>query len=176
MAESSKRPRSGHSEAMYRRSVREIEMARSRGSTKHGLTKTTEHNIWIGMRQRCRNPKNTSYPRYGGRGVIVCERWDSFEAFLEDMGQRPSKNHSIDRINNDGPYEPGNCRWATRSEQMLNRRHADLWRIDQVELNGERRTVASWCRELGLSPPMVRMRISVYGWSKIKALTTPPLR
>lgn len=87
----------------------------------HGRTKTSEFTIWQGILERCNNPNTINYNRYGGRGISICERWlNSFENFLEDMGERPSKRHSIDRINNDGNYEPSNCRWATPSEQALN--------------------------------------------------------
>lgn len=88
----------------------------------HGLTQTNEYRIWAGMQQRCSNPNRPEYPNYGGRGIRVCERWGDFELFLGDMGPRPGLEYSIDRINNDGNYEPGNCRWATKSEQQSNRR------------------------------------------------------
>ena len=83
---------------------------------------TPEHRVWRAMLRRCRSPNATDFERYGARGIKVCERWHSYENFLADMGRRPSDEHSIDRINNDGNYEPGNVKWSTRQEQAQNQR------------------------------------------------------
>lgn len=97
---------------------RGCENCRSHGATKGGIT--PEYQSWRGMRERCVNPNHASYSRYGGRGVSVCSRWmHSFDAFLQDMGKRP-KGTSLDRINSDGNYEPGNCRWADAKTQVRN--------------------------------------------------------
>jgi hypothetical protein len=91
---------------------------------KHGLTKIPEYDIWVKMKQRCYNSNNNDYKNYGNRGITICDRWlNSVENFLEDMGKRPNSDYSIDRINNDGNYEPSNCRWATKSEQNNNKRN-----------------------------------------------------
>ena len=90
---------------------------------RHGLSNSPEYRIWAGMKSRCYNPKHESFRHYGARGIKVCDRWlHDFLAFLQDVGSRPSPNHSLDRIENDGNYEPGNVRWATPAEQLINRR------------------------------------------------------
>lgn len=111
--------RNGHTKSCgcYRRDVsRQIK-------TIHGRKNTSEYIAWVGIVQRCTNPLNHAWPRYGGRGITMCETWrNSFEAFFQDMGPRPSVDYSIDRIDNDKGYSPDNCRWATATEQIANSR------------------------------------------------------
>jgi len=98
---------------------------RRSGNIKHGLSKTPEHVAWKNMNGRCHNANRPDYIDYGGRGIVVCDRWrgeHGFENFLADVGHKPSPEHSLDRKENDGNYEPNNCHWATRQEQVLNRR------------------------------------------------------
>jgi hypothetical protein len=93
-----------------------------KNSTKHGLSYTSEYDCWVNMKDRCLNSKHKAYKYYGGRGIKVCDRWlNSFENFILDMGKKPAPELSLERIENDGNYEPGNCRWATSKEQRLNR-------------------------------------------------------
>ena len=134
-------------------------------STTHGMRNTIVYRKWIAMRQRCRDPKSPSYHNYGGRGITICERWDRFENFLEDMGLPPTGKHQPDRIDNDGNYEPGNVRWATAQQNANNRR-------DNVtlEYKGREQTLAQWADELGIGRTTLQYRIS-NGWSVQKAFT-----
>ena len=131
----------------------------------HGRAGTREHRVWQSVRSRCENANIPSYSNYGGRGIKVCERWKSFTAFLEDMGPCPD-DRSIDRIDNDGNYEPTNCRWATRGEQANNKRNT-RWVIYQ----GRRQTISQWAGELGMSRATLANRIYRKGWSLERAMT-----
>lgn len=131
----------------------------------HGGTGTVEFRIWELMRRRCSDPKHRSYKDYGGRGISVCDRWrNDFSAFLADMGLRPSPDHSIDRIKNDGNYEPGNCHWATRVEQSNNRRSSRF-----LTIGGKTKTLSQWERQVGLNPGVLFRRLQA-GWAPERLL------
>lgn len=137
-------------------------------SKTHGKTNTPEHIIWKHIRQRCTNENDKSFDRYGGRGIRMCQRWmESFEAFLEDMGERPSPYHSIERKDNDGNYEPLNCIWATKSVQSMNTR-----RTMRVEYRGETHKLLELCVSRGISNAVVRWRLK-RGWTVEQAIETP---
>jgi len=126
---------------------------------KHGNCKkekrTSEYQVWNQMIQRCHNINNKRFPHYGGRGIKVCDRWRySFENFLEDMGKKPGKEYSIDRTDNNGNYEPGNCRWATQKEQCKNTRK-NVW----LECDGIKMIKVDWQRELGVSNVFIDKRL-----------------
>ena len=155
----------------------------SLGNLRHGLTRScgclrrgthlfldypSEYAIWSLMKQRCLNPSDRAYGYYGGRGIRVCDRWlHSFAAFLADMGRRPSKTHSIDRIDNDGNYDPGNCRWATWKQQHRNRRNNRLLTHD-----GQTLCVTEWSEVTGINAKVIFGRI-YDGWSVEDTLTRP---
>ena len=131
----------------------------------HGMEGTATYNVWAGLIQRCTNKRCREYPRYGGRGIRVCARWrESFEAFLSDMGEKPS-GKSIDRIDNNGDYEPGNCRWATNSEQMRNRSTTEM-----LTYQGETLPLPEWAQRLGIKRKRLERRIRD-GWSVEEALS-----
>lgn len=125
---------------------------------------------WIDMRKRCNNKKCLSYKDYGGRGIKVCEQWNSFQAFLADMGPRPF-GWTIDRIDVNGNYEPSNCRWVPKAHQNKNTRKNIYFEID-----GETLCLADACRKLGMPYSTVVSRISSLKWDKYKAIYTPLLR
>lgn len=138
----------------------------------HGLRGEPEYAVWRFMRQRCHVPSSKGYPGYGGRGIVVCKRWrDSFKNFYQDMGPRPSPEHSIERVSNDGPYSPENCRWATMKEQANNRRGNHL-----IAFNGKTQTISQWAYELGINHNTLLARLNKYKWPIEKALTTALLR
>lgn len=135
----------------------------------HGLGKTNEYNIWNSMKQRCCNPNTISYSRYGGIGITVCDKWkDSFLAFYEDMGPRPTSHHSIDRKDNNLGYFPDNCHWSTVIEQANNTKSNFRLTID-----GESKTVAEWSRITGVPSYVIRTRIHRHCWPHKKAVFSP---
>lgn len=132
------------------------------------MTDTPTFAVWIHMRERCSNPNHASWDRYGGRGIVVCRRWlDSYEAFLHDMGPRPSAGHSIDRIDNDGDYEPGNCRWATAKQQARNRSSSRF-----ITAFGETLCLAEWASRAGLRKQTLAARLD-RGIDAETAIATP---
>lgn len=146
---------------------------RGRHSKTHGYTigkKPPEYICWINIRHKCRNPRNPDYKYYGGRGIGVCSRWNSFAVFLSDMGIRPSSKHTIDRINNDGNYEPGNCRWATRLVQSNNRGYGNF-----ITAFGESRRITEWARIKNLTVSCIRDRLT-RGWTIEDSITKPIIK
>lgn len=124
---------------------------------KHGLYGSPEYNTWRSMKKRCLNKRHKSFKDYGGRGIKVCKRWiDSFQNFYDDMGDRPSKKHSLDRIDNDKGYFKENCRWATKKDQCRNQRTNIV-----LEANGEKKTMSEWAELLGFSWQKLHYRLFI---------------
>lgn len=135
--------------------------------TTHGASFTKEYNIWKGIKQRCFYPKHVQFDRYGGRGITMHPGWvDSYENFIKDMGPRPSSKHSVDRKDNNGNYEPGNCRWATKGEQSNNTSVT-------IKIPYKNSTVSlkEYCDEHKLPYATIRYRIQYYNWPIERALT-----
>lgn len=139
----------------------------SHRNTKHGKSKSPIYDVWINMKARCLNKKNTSYKDYGGRGIKICERWLNFENFFSDMGDL-SETMQIDRKNNDGNYEPSNCQWVTRKQQSLNRRsnRRYIWK-------GKSKTMSQLSEESGVNYFKLRARLLRLNWDLERSLTTP---
>jgi hypothetical protein len=135
----------------------------------HGMSCEPEYNTWVNMKRRCYEHNNKSYSEYGGRGIKVYKRWfNSFENFYKDMGDRPSPKHSIDRIDNNGNYEPDNCRWATKKEQNNNTR-----KNIKITFNNNIHTISQWSQILNINEGTLRNRLYKRNWSIKKAFTTP---
>lgn len=120
-----------------------------------GGKRMPEYGIWAGMKERCSNPKCKKFERYGSRGISVCEDWQDFASFLKDMGRRPSRDHSLDRRDNDGNYEPGNCRWVVLEVQANNKSTNVFLTID-----GEKRSLTQWSKVAGIHQMTIRYRAS----------------
>lgn len=144
-----------------------------RRNTKHGEGSrkrySPEYKLWENIKTRCNNRNAPYYKHYGGRGIKICRRWaNSFMLFLKDVGRRPGKGYSIDRIDNDGDYKPSNCRWATQKQQLRNRRGNRL-----VTINGETKTVAEWSEVSGNIPKTIEYRLNT-GWDLYDAVFALP--
>lgn len=139
--------------------------------TTHGHNRdysvTPEYTAWQGMRRRCEDVKFKQHGDYKNRGITYCERWEKFENFLADMGVKPSPLHTLDRKDNDGNYEPSNCRWATWEEQSRNKRSNQV-----LEFQGQRMCIQDWAEHVGLNRNTLVKRLRS-GWPIEKALTTP---
>ncbi len=134
--------------------------------------RSPEYMAWATMKKRCYATSCAKYPRYGGRGIIVCEDWlHSFETFLKDMGPKPSAKHSIDRMDNNGNYCPANCRWATTKEQAYNVGHNRM-----ITYRGDTRCFAEWSSTLGIAKSTLKNRLDLLGWSVEEAFETPVSR
>lgn len=141
----------------------------SKRSRTHGRTNDPTYRSWHAMRARCRYETHVYYQRYGGRGIRVCERWqNSFDNFLQDMGERPGVEYSIERRDSDGNYEPSNCYWMLKARQSRNKSD-NVW----LDYGGRSMLLTDWAREMGIKKSTLWGRISRLGWSTERALETP---
>ena len=135
----------------------------------HGKSKSPEYISWADIKSRCYNKKDKGFENYGDRGIVMCDEWlNSFSQFYADMGNRPSKKHTIDRINNNGNYDSKNCKWSTKKEQARNRRTSKLFTI-----NGETKSLAEWAEISGINYQTIFQRITTLNWTIEKSLNTP---
>lgn len=140
-------------------------------ANKRSIKSNPEYRVWKGMKERCYYHKHIAFQRYGGRGIVVSDRWrNSFENFLSDMGPRPTPHHQIERLDNDGPYSKENCCWATAAEQATNKSNNRI-----LELNGQSKTLAEWSKETGIHHNVIHSRLR-RGWDVRRALTTKARR
>jgi hypothetical protein len=140
----------------------------SASSATHRRSQTPEWRAWSNMKRRCYTKSSSRYPRYGGRGIVVCDRWlNSFEAFYADMGPRPSSRHSLERIDNDAPYSPDNCKWALPVEQAANRSTST-----HIFFSGETLSLKEWSERTNIKRLTLYARLKS-GWSIERALSTP---
>ncbi len=147
---------------------RNLNEATGRFEKTHGYTGTQIHKKWRSLFDRCYLTTAENYERYGGRGIYVCERWHDFENFLADMGEPPSPDAQIDRIDTNGPYSPDNCRWVSCKENNRNRRSTH-W----LTFNGETLSLAEWAERSGIKPATLQRRLAKCGYSVERALTEP---
>lgn len=138
------------------------------GKNIHGLRRHPLYSLWCEMRRKCSNPKHVDFDIYGGRGIKVCERWDDMKSFLEDMGEKPSPESTLGRIDNSGDYTPENCRWASIKQRNRNRRNTRY-----LTFRGETRSLGEFAERYGISSHNLWLRIFAYGWSVEKALIQP---
>lgn len=157
------------SNALTRARVRSCGCA-PRGARSHGLTSSGVYYIWKEMHRRCSDPKSVAYRKYGGRGIKVCSEWDDIRAFYRDVGPRPSTKHSLDRIDGNGNYEPGNVRWATAAQQLDNRRITVV-----ATAFGRTQKLSEWEAQTGIPRELIYTRIKKKGWSAEEAVSIPRL-
>lgn len=139
-------------------------MSNPNGNPTHGMSKTPTYRAWYHMKERCQNPNNSKYHRYGGRGITVCDEWQTFEGFFKDMGEKP-EGTTIDRRDNDCGYFAENCRWATQKAQCNNKENNTI-----IELHGMKQTLTQWAEMMGIPTSTLYNRLFVLGWDTERAL------